>query len=119
MENTSSPVPRPLPGQSAPQHIQVSQCVVSFGSNLGDRQELIAEAAARLAADKVVLHRDLRTSRLFQTPPIGGPGGQEPFLNAAAAATTLRPVPMLLDILKCLPVASRTRSRSQTGSASR
>ena len=62
--------------------------MVSFGSNLGDRQELIAEAAARLAADEVVLHRDLRTSRLFQTPPIGGPGGQEPFLNAVGVFAT-------------------------------
>ena len=100
MENTPSPVSRPLPGQSPPQHVQVSQCVVSFGSNLGDRQELIAEAAARLASDPVVLDGDLRTSRLFQTPPIGGPGGQEPFLNAVGMFVTHASAREVLSVLQ-------------------
>ncbi len=76
----------------------VSQCLISFGSNLGDRGTLIADAAKRIAATSIVHHNgqtaasdrqaDFRTSRLFETPPIGGPGGQEPFLNAVAAFET-------------------------------
>lgn len=62
------------------------QCLISFGSNLGNRDALLAEAA-RLINDSADLDR-LRTSRLFETPPIGGPSGQEPFLNAVAAFDT-------------------------------
>lgn len=61
-------------------------CLVSFGSNLGDRQTVLAEAAGRLARSGFV--NDFRTSRLFQTPPIGGGGQQEPFLNAVGAFQT-------------------------------
>ena len=63
-----------------------SQCLISFGSNLGDRCALIAEAA-RAVADLPQVDK-LNTSRLFETPPIGGPTGQEPFLNAVAAFDT-------------------------------
>ncbi|TWU04965.1 2-amino-4-hydroxy-6-hydroxymethyldihydropteridine diphosphokinase [Stieleria varia] len=70
----------------------INQCLVSFGSNLGDRHRLIADAAALLSQSAVVadssLDANFRASRLFQTPPIGGPGGQEPFLNAVAAFDT-------------------------------
>ncbi len=63
-----------------------AQCLISFGSNLGDRDQRIADAAAIISrsplADQFV------ASRLFETPPIGGPGGQEPFLNAVAAFDT-------------------------------
>ena len=62
-------------------------CLVSLGSNLGARHPLLAAAAAQLAGSGVVTG-PLRTSRLYQTPPIGGPGGQEPFLNAVARFRT-------------------------------
>lgn len=63
-----------------------SQCLISFGSNLGTRETLISQAAQQIAASPLV--QDFLASRLFETPPIGGPGGQEPFLNAAAAFET-------------------------------
>lgn len=63
-----------------------SQCLISFGSNLGDRDQRVAAAARIIAASPVV--ENFSASRLFQTPPIGGPGGQEPFLNAVAAFDT-------------------------------
>lgn len=63
-----------------------AQCLISFGSNLGNRDALMAEAA-RLINDSPHVN-NLRTSRLFETPPIGGPAGQEPFLNAVAAFET-------------------------------
>ena len=63
-----------------------SQCLISFGSNLGDRHALIADAASAVA--KLPQVHQLNASRLFQTPPIGGPTVQEPFLNAVAAFET-------------------------------
>lgn len=84
----------------------VSQCLVSFGSNLGDRHQLIADAAKLLAHSGVALATEdqpgLRTSRLFETPPIGGPGGQEPFLNAVAAFDTHASAREILELLQTL-----------------
>lgn len=65
---------------------RISQCLVSFGSNLGTRESLIARAATLIAESSLV--HGFHASRLFETPPIGGPGGQEPFLNAVAAFET-------------------------------
>ena len=76
----------------------ISQCLVSFGSNLGQRESLIADAARRLARFPGL--GPLRTSRLFQTPPIGGPGGQEPFLNAVAAFDTTLTAGQVLQALQ-------------------
>ncbi len=64
----------------------MAQCLISFGSNLGDRDTRIAEAARLIAADPRI--ESFAASRLYETPPIGGPGGQEPFLNAVAAFET-------------------------------
>lgn len=61
-------------------------CLISFGSNLGDRFSRIAAAARRIVADPVVTH--FSASRLFETPAIGGPRGQEPFLNGVARIET-------------------------------
>jgi 2-amino-4-hydroxy-6-hydroxymethyldihydropteridine diphosphokinase len=75
--------------------------VVSFGSNLGDRRDLIAAAAGRIAACELILDGDrLNTSRLFETPPIGGPGGQEPFLNAIGVFQTTASARAVLDLLQ-------------------
>lgn len=62
------------------------QCLISFGSNLGDRRERVVAAAQQVVAWEAC--QDFAASRLFETPPIGGPGGQEPFLNAVAAFNT-------------------------------
>ena len=75
-----------------------AQCLISFGSNLGDRDRLIAEAAQQIAASGVTA--ELRTSRLFETPPIGGPHGQEPFLNAVAAFDTRASAREILQLLQ-------------------
>ena len=78
-----------------------SQCVISFGSNLGDRVELISEAARQIASSPLVREiSELRTSRLFETPPIGGPGGQEPFLNAVGAFETKASARQILEMLQ-------------------
>lgn len=62
------------------------QCLVSFGSNLGTRLAVMASAARALAAIPQV--ENLRVSRLYETPAIGGPSGQDPFLNGVAAFDT-------------------------------
>ena len=75
-----------------------AQCLISFGSNLGDRDTVIAEAARHVAASSLVT--GFTASRLFETPPIGGPGGQEPFLNAVAAFDTVAPAREILTLLQ-------------------
>ncbi len=62
------------------------QCLISFGSNLGNRDAVIASAARSVAARAEVVN--FRASRLYQTPPIGGPSGQDAFLNAVAVFDT-------------------------------
>jgi 2-amino-4-hydroxy-6-hydroxymethyldihydropteridine diphosphokinase len=91
-----------------------THCLISFGSNLGDRDAVVARAARLIDQSGVVVHGSscsthpksgaigsgLRTSRLFETPPIGGPGGQSPFLNAVAAFVTEASAAEVLDILQ-------------------
>lgn len=76
----------------------VSACLISFGSNLGDRRSLLAAAADKLRrADGIA---SLKCSRLFETPPVGGPSGQEPFLNAAAVIETSLRTDEVLQLLQ-------------------
>lgn len=113
MNGPGQSISLPLPGQRAPKYTQVSQCVISFGSNLGERREVIAAAAKRIAQSDLVLAGDqLQTSRLFETPPIGGPGGQDPFLNAIGVFQTTAPARAVLDQLQELEnVLGRERRR--------
>lgn len=72
----------------------MSAALISLGSNLGDRAATLASALAALAATPDV--RVVRASKFFETSPVGGPGFQEPFLNAAAILeTTLEPEALL------------------------
>ncbi|TWU38457.1 2-amino-4-hydroxy-6-hydroxymethyldihydropteridine diphosphokinase [Novipirellula artificiosorum] len=80
------------------QNNKLAQCLVSFGSNLGDRDRVIAEAARRVARSPIV--KSFTASRLFETPPIGGPEGQEPFLNAVAAIDTAHSAREILGLLQ-------------------
>jgi 2-amino-4-hydroxy-6-hydroxymethyldihydropteridine diphosphokinase len=58
------------------------RCLVALGSNLGDRAAQIARACAMLAAQPGM--SALRSSRLYETRPIGGAADQPAYLNAAA-----------------------------------
>lgn len=62
------------------------QCLISFGSNLGRRESALAAALAELA--EMPEAANFRVSRLYETPAIGGPEGQSPFLNGVAAFDT-------------------------------
>lgn len=64
------------------------RCLISFGANLGNARETIQRAANQLK-DKLTTAIDLfQLSPLYKTPPVGGPSGQPPFLNAVAAVET-------------------------------
>ena len=90
-----------------------SQCLISFGSNLGDRHALVADAAKAVARLPAVA--DLRASRLFETPPIGGPTGQEPFLNAVAAFNTEASAREILDCLQTIEMDLGRQRRQRWG----
>jgi 2-amino-4-hydroxy-6-hydroxymethyldihydropteridine diphosphokinase len=59
---------------------------LALGSNLGDRWAAIRAAVRRLRAEPGV--RLLAASACYETAPVGGPPGQGPYLNAAAAVET-------------------------------
>ena len=60
--------------------------LVSLGANLGNVRESML-AAKRLLVDEFG-ESNVRLSRLYRTPPVGGPIGQGDFLNAVAALET-------------------------------
>ena len=90
-----------------------SQCLISFGSNLGDRFALISDAAKAVAGLPKV--NQLQASRLFETPPIGGPTGQEPFLNAVAAFDTDASAREILDCLQAIETDLGRKRRQRWG----
>lgn len=94
----------------------MSQCLISFGSNLGDRDAVIADAARIIASSGVA--ENFRASRLYQTPPIGGPGGQEPFLNAVAAFDTTTSARDILAMLQATEDQLGRRRRQRWGARS-
>jgi 2-amino-4-hydroxy-6-hydroxymethyldihydropteridine diphosphokinase len=70
---------------------------VAIGSNLGDRERHLGAAVTALHALCGV--RDVVTSRIYETEPVG-PGPQRPYLNAVARVrTTLAPRALLDSLL--------------------
>ncbi|NLS96995.1 MAG: 2-amino-4-hydroxy-6-hydroxymethyldihydropteridine diphosphokinase [Planctomycetaceae bacterium] len=62
------------------------RCLIGLGSNLGDRKALLNAAIARLKELPQV--RVVSESEFHETPPVGGPSGQNAFLNAAVLLET-------------------------------
>jgi 2-amino-4-hydroxy-6-hydroxymethyldihydropteridine diphosphokinase len=70
--------------------MSTATALISLGSNLGDRAAILDGAIAALGEVPGVVVRSV--SSYHETEPVGGPPGQGPFLNAAAALeTTLSP----------------------------
>lgn len=71
-----------------------------MGSNLGDRLGYLRRGVGLLKQEAGAL--ELLTSRVYDTDPVGGPAGQEPYLNAAVVFRSgLEPaevLELLLDI---------------------
>ena len=69
-------------------------CLLGLGSNLGDRAGSLSQALANLQSHPQI--EILRQSQFRETPPVGGPTGQSPYLNAAAVVrTSLSPQELL------------------------
>jgi len=85
-------------------------CLVGLGSNLGDRAKAITEAVQQLRRHERI--EIAAVSRYQETAPIGGPGGQGPFLNAVARLeTTLPPQPLLAKLTEIEGQLGRQRGR--------
>ena len=67
---------------------------IALGSNLGDRERLLRDAAASFAS----VMQDVRLAPFIETAPVGV-GVQPPFLNGALTARTPLPARELLDHL--------------------
>lgn len=68
--------------------------LLSLGSNLGDRAQTLDGACRALSA--LAGFREVRRSPWYETTAVGGPLGQEPFLNGAALwETSLTPIALL------------------------
>lgn len=84
---------------------------IALGSNLGDRERTLREAAAALGS----VLEDLRVSTFHETDPVGV-GDQPRFLNAAVIGTTALPPRDLLATL--LDIEARFgRERPHPGAA--
>jgi 2-amino-4-hydroxy-6-hydroxymethyldihydropteridine diphosphokinase len=80
---------------------------VGLGSNLGDREELLAFAVGLLRASAGI--GSLALSPIYETEPVGGPA-QGPYLNAVAALRTELPPRALLERLLAIEeLAGRER----------
>jgi 2-amino-4-hydroxy-6-hydroxymethyldihydropteridine diphosphokinase len=87
----------------------MSVCLISLGSNEGNRQEKLEAAAARLAAHPRI--RLIARSSWRETAPVGGPPGQADFLNGAVTLeTSLAPH----DLLGCLQQIEDQLGRRRT-----
>jgi len=85
---------------------------IAIGSNLGERESHLDFARSRLRA----LLSDLRASTSRETAPVGMPGDQRPFLNAALVGTTsMAPRELLTELLGI--ESDRGRERPFPGAA--
>jgi 2-amino-4-hydroxy-6-hydroxymethyldihydropteridine diphosphokinase len=78
----------------------VADCLIGLGSNLGNRQETLDRAVARLSRSPNVSL--VARSRWRETAPVGGPPGQGPFLNGAVLLETGLEPDALLSLLKTM-----------------
>lgn len=84
------------------------RCLVSLGSNLGDRHATFDRAVEALA--KLADLGTLRASTRRESAPIGGPAGQQAFLNGAVSFhSQLRPVDLLAGLLEIERAHDRER----------
>jgi 2-amino-4-hydroxy-6-hydroxymethyldihydropteridine diphosphokinase len=80
---------------------------IGLGSNLGDRRSQLRAAVEELSAPGDVV----AVSPLYETDPVGGPAGQEPYLNVVVELSTSDRPRALLDRCRELEVrAGRVRT---------
>jgi 2-amino-4-hydroxy-6-hydroxymethyldihydropteridine diphosphokinase len=81
---------------------------IGLGSNLGDRRAFLTEAVATLRAGGDVV----AVSPLYETEPVGGPAGQERFLNVVVELATADSPRQLLERCQALEAAA-ARARTE------
>lgn len=79
----------------------MTRVFLGLGSNLGDRAEYLTDALHTLGPAVVAV------SDVYETDPVGGPGGQGPFLNLVAQLETD------LDPYEVLAVCRRLESAAE------
>lgn len=87
----------------------MANCLLSLGSNVGDRAATLSAAIDEVTALPDV--QVVRQSNWLPSQPVGGPSGQSEFLNGAALIETSVPPLTLLDELKRI----EARRGRQTG----
>lgn len=95
----SAPIPLPFGSVSVSIKRGWHQAVIACGSNMGDKQAYIGEAAEKIAQDKKC--RLEKSADLIMTSPYGGVE-QEDFVNGAFLIKTLYEPEELLDFLNRL-----------------
>lgn len=87
----------------------MTRAFLGLGSNVGERLDNLREAAGRLRERGIQVRR---SSRIYETAPVGGPDGQGDFLNAVIEVDTDSDARALLDA--CLAVEEEMgRERSE------
>lgn len=87
----------------------MATCYLGIGSNLGDRRKNIRLAIRRIGALKDT--KVIKVSRIIETEPVGGPKGQQKFLNAALRIKTgLLPSILLRKVKKIEKDLGRTKT---------
>ncbi len=81
----------------------MAKAYIGLGANLGDREANIRRALSLLQEMEVARVR--RVSNLIETEPVGGPEGQELYLNGAAEIETQLSPCDLLEALKIIEVS--------------
>jgi 2-amino-4-hydroxy-6-hydroxymethyldihydropteridine diphosphokinase len=84
---------------------------LGLGSNVGDRAAALGAAADGLEARGVHV---LRRSSIYETDPVGGPAGQQPYLNQAIEIESRLGARALLAVVHDVEAAlGRDRSREE------
>ena len=86
-----------------PQREQEVTAYLGLGANLGDRRAQLTGAREALATSDGI--EVAAASSLYETAPVGGPPGQEPYLNAVLQVVTKLDAVTLLQ--RCLAVEAR------------
>lgn len=93
--------------------------ILGLGSNIGQRDEMIAQAVAALAASDVLRLVDVRVSSLVETPALlpenAPPEWNVSFLNAVACAACVADPMVILSEIKQIEQALGRQDRGRWG----
>ncbi len=86
----------------------MATCLLGFGSNLGNREEILRAAFAEINA--IPGGRVALESKLYRTRSVGGPANQPEFVNAAAIIETqMEPLELLVELQRIEAYHGRQR----------